>query len=281
MKDLRGRVAVVTGAASGIGLALATRFADEGMKVVLADVEPDALERASNELARGGADVIAVPTDVRDIDAVQALADRAIDAFGAVHLVCNNAGVETGGSFLEIPYRAWQWVMDVNFYGVLNGCRVFLPLLETQDEGHIVNTASVAAFASGTSTMTPYCASKSAILGMSECLAIELDSAGSSVGVSLLAPGPVKTKMTDAERNLPPGVPPASEPHRVALMEELKAKADAVGLEPSAVAGMVVDAVRDQQFYILPHAEMAFAGVQRRLRWMTTGELPGVRTAGT
>lgn len=281
MNSLEGRVAVVTGAASGIGFALAERFAADGMKVVLADVEAAALDYSVATLRAHGADVIGVQTDVRDLDAVTALAERTISMFGAVHLVCNNAGVETGGSFLEIPSRAWEWVMDVNFYGVLNGCRVFLPLLEAQDEGHIVNTASVAAFATGTATMTPYCVSKSAILGLTECLAIELDSAGSNVGVSILAPGPVKTKMPESERNLPAGVTAALEPHRVALMEQLKTKAATAGLEPAAVADMVVDAVRARQFFILPHPDMALAGVRRRLQWMESGELPAVRKAGT
>ncbi|WP_032388704.1 SDR family NAD(P)-dependent oxidoreductase [Rhodococcoides fascians] len=281
MNSLEGRVAVVTGAASGIGFALAERFVADGMKVVLADVETAALDRSVAGLRANGADVIGVRTDVRDLDAVTALAEETISAFGAVHLVCNNAGVETGGSFLEIPARAWEWVMDVNFYGVLNGCRVFLPLLEAQDEGHIVNTASVAAFATGTATMTPYCVSKSAILGLTECLAIELDSAGSHVGVSILAPGPVKTKMPESERNLPQGVTAALETHRVALMEQLKAKAAADGLEPAAVADMVVDAVRNRQFHILPHPDMALAGVRRRLQWMETGVLPAARRAGT
>ena len=147
MKTLSGRTAVVTGGASGIGLALARRFAREGMKIAIADVEQHALDEAVDDLSAMDVEVIGVATDVRDLSAVQALADTVISTFGAVHLVCNNAGVETGGSFTEIPAEAWDWVMDVNFHGVLNGCRVFLPHLLSQGEGHIVNTASVAAFA--------------------------------------------------------------------------------------------------------------------------------------
>lgn len=281
MKILDQRVAVVTGAASGIGLALARRLAAEGMRIVLADVEADALEQATALVRADGADAIGVRTDVRDLGAVQELAARTVEQFGGVHLVCNNAGVETGGSFLEIPGDAWKWVMDVNFYGVLHGCRVFLPLLAEHPEAHIVNTASVAAFATGTATMTPYCVSKSAILSLSECLAIELQTSGSPVGVSLLAPGPVKTRMPDAERNLPADITPAREPHRVALMEELRTKAAHIGLEPDEVAAMVVTAVRDNSFFVLPHPDMALAGVRRRLHWMETGELPAPRRAGT
>ncbi|WP_342660464.1 1-deoxy-11-beta-hydroxypentalenate dehydrogenase [Rhodococcus ruber] len=281
MKQLRNRVAVVTGAASGIGLALARRFAAEGMHIVLADVETEALAHATDLVRSDGARAIAVRTDVRELESVQDLAARSVDEFGAVHVLCNNAGVETGGSFLRIPAAAWQWVMDVNFYGVLHGCRVFLPILSEQPEAHIVNTASVAAFTSGTATMTPYCVSKAAILSLSESLAIELHNDGSSVGVSLLAPGPVKTRMPDAERNLPPGVTPAGEPHRTALMEALRAKALDVGLDPDEVASMTVDAVRNNDFYVLPHRDSALAGVRRRLQWMETGELPKPRTAGT
>lgn len=281
MKVLNQRVAVVTGAASGIGLALARRLAAEGMHIVLADVEPDALEQATALVRADGAEAIGVRTDVRDLGAVQELAARTIEEFGAVHLVCNNAGVETGGSFLEIPDGAWRWVMDVNFYGVLHGCRVFLPLLAEHPQAHIVNTASVAAFTSGTATMTPYCVSKSAILSLSESLAVELHTSGSPVGISLLAPGPVKTRMPDAERNLPDGLEPAREPHRVALMEELRTKAQHAGLEPAEVADMTVQAIRDNQFFVLPHREMALAGVRRRLQWMETGELPRPRKAGT
>ncbi|UZF48524.1 SDR family NAD(P)-dependent oxidoreductase [Rhodococcus rhodochrous] len=281
MKVLNHRVAVVTGAASGIGLALARRLAVEGMHIVLADVEPDALEEATEQVRADGAEAIGIRTDVRDLGAVQELAARTIEEFGAVHLVCNNAGVETGGSFLEIPDGAWRWVMDVNFYGVLNGCRVFLPFLAEQPEAHIVNTASVAAFTSGTATMTPYCVSKSAILSLSESLAIELHSSNSPVGLSLLAPGPVNTRMPDAERNLPEGLEPARDPQRVAMMAELRAKAQHAGLDPSEVAGMTVNAIRDNQFYVLPHPEMALAGVRRRLQWMETGVLPAPRKAGT
>ncbi|GAA3884344.1 SDR family NAD(P)-dependent oxidoreductase [Leifsonia kafniensis] len=278
--DFTGRTAVVTGGASGIGFALAKRFLEEGARVVIADIEQSAIESAVAELTALG-EVRGIRTDVRDLDQVQALADATLEAFGRVDIVCNNAGVETGGTFLNITEQAWRWVMDVNFFGILNGCRVFLPILEANGGGHIVNTASVAAFNSGTATMTPYCASKFAVLGMSESLEVELRTTGSPVGVSLLAPGPVKTRMIEAERNRPADVPPATEPGRVAMMEKLAATTAEVGLDPAEVADQVLHAIRTNQFFVLTHPDMAMAGVQRRLDWMKTGVPPAARRAGS
>jgi NAD(P)-dependent dehydrogenase (short-subunit alcohol dehydrogenase family) len=184
MQQLNGRVAVVTGGASGIGRGLVNRFAAEGMKVVIADVEKDPLDQAVAEVRATGAEAIGVVTDVSDRAAVENLAAATMDAFGAVHVLCNNAGVETGGAFQDVPLAGWRWVMDVNVFGVVHGCQVFLPLLRRQSEGHIVNTASVAAFELGIPTMAPYAASKSAVLGLSESLALELRAAGTPVGVA-------------------------------------------------------------------------------------------------
>jgi NAD(P)-dependent dehydrogenase (short-subunit alcohol dehydrogenase family) len=278
--EFNGKTAVVTGGASGIGFALARRFLQEGMRVAIADVEQAALDTAVRELSAFG-EVIGRRTDVRRIEDLEALAAAVLETFGRIDVVCNNAGVETGGSFLNIPEEAWRWVMDVNFFGVLNGCRVFLPILEAGGGGHIVNTASVAAFSSGTATMTPYCASKFAVLGMSESLEVELRTAGSTVGVSLLAPGPVRTRMIDAERNRPAAVPLAAEPSRVAVMERLAATTAEVGMDPAEVAGKVLDAIRANEFFVLTHPDMALAGVRRRLDWMATGTPPPARQAGS
>ncbi|MEV5050080.1 SDR family NAD(P)-dependent oxidoreductase [Arthrobacter sp. LAR12-1-1.1] len=279
MTEFSGKTAVVTGGASGIGFAMARRFLEEGMRVAIADVEQAALDTAVRELSAFG-DVMGQRTDVRSVGDLEALAEAVLGTYGRIDVVCNNAGVETGGSFLSIPEEAWRWVMDVNFFGVLNGCRVFLPLLEAGGGGHIVNTASVAAFSSGTATMTPYCASKFAVLGMSESLEVELRTAGSPVGVSLLAPGPVRTRMVDAERNRPADVPLAAEPGRLAVMERLAATTAEVGMDPAEVAGQVLDAIRTNTFFVLTHPEMAQAGVQRRLDWMATGTPPPARQAG-
>ena len=281
MKDFAGKTAVVTGGASGIGLALATAFLDEGANVVIADIEQEALDSVKEQLADAGDRLQVHRTDVTDVEAIEALAQFTLDTFGAVHVVCNNAGVETGGAFETIPEKAWRWVMDVNFFGILNGCRVFLPLLEQQEEGHIVNTASVAAFASGTSTMIPYCASKMAVLGLSESLDVELRSRDSNVSLSLLAPGPVKTRMTEAERNRPQDIPAASGDERQAVIERLRKTTEEVGLEPSEVAAQVLDSIRTKNFFVLTHPDIAIGGVQTRLNWMETGEAPAPRAAGS
>ena len=188
MNELSGRVAVVTGAASGIGLGLTRRFVAAGMSVVLADVEAPALDRAVEELTDVGGDVIGVRCDVSDPAQVDALAERALEAFGAVHVVCNNAGVDSGAPFSEIPPETWQWVMGVNFWGTLHGCRAFLPLLRRHGDGHIVNTASAAALSGFIPTATPYVASKFAILGLSENLFHELAMTDPGIGVSVLCP---------------------------------------------------------------------------------------------
>lgn len=281
INELTGRVAVVTGGASGIGLALAESFIAQGMSVVLADIERARLESEVTRLSDDGADVRGLVTDVSDAASVQRLADFAVAEFGAVHLLCNNAGVESGAAFLDIPLETWRWVMDVNFFGVLHGMRSFLPILEDQEQAHIVNTASLSALAAGAPTFGPYVSSKFAILGVSENLHAELAARQSSVGVSVLAPGPVKTQMSLSERNKPSDVPSsAGNAQRAELMAKLNAMVDEVGLEPSAVADMVVDAVRTDRFFILPHPDKAFEAVRKRLRWMETNESPGVRHAG-
>ena len=222
MRQLNGRVAVVTGGASGIGRGLVNRFAAEGMKVVIADVEKGPLDQAVSEVVSTGAEAIGVVTDVSDRAAVENLAAATIDAFGAVHLLCNNAGVETGGAFQDIPLPAWNWVLGVNLFGVIHGCQVFLPLLRRQEEAHIVNTASAAAFSLAGPTGAPYAASKFAVLGLSESLAAELRAVGAQVGVSLLSPGAVRTQIADAERNRPANVPASRpDPVRQAMLDLL------------------------------------------------------------
>lgn len=281
MEQFEGRVAVVTGAASGIGKALAERFAAEGMKVVLADVEPEPLDAAVEAIRSTGADVLGVRTDVSSAEQVQALADATLERFGAVHILCNNAGVETGAAFADIPQRAWEWVLDLNLWGVLHGCRIFLPLIREQGEGHVVNTASLAAFATGLPTFAPYTTSKFAILAASECLALELLAGGEDIGVTVLCPGVVNTRMPDAEPNRPADVPSSeSDPMRQSILGQLRSLAAGTGMDPAEVAGMVVDAIRERRFFVLTHPEEAFAAVERRLEWMRTGVPPGERAPG-
>jgi len=232
MREFRGRVAVVTGAASGIGRALAGRFAAEGMRCVLADVDDGALHRAVGELRRDGTAAIGVRTDVASAADVQALADTTVSEFGAVHLVCNNAGVGVGSDFAKIPLDVWEWVLGVDLWGVIHGCRTFLPLLLEQDEAHIVNTSSMAALNGHPLGQAPYTTAKFGVLGLSQNLFFELAATS-----------------------------------RAALAGALEA-----ALDPAKVADVVLDAVRDQRFYILPHPEEAFDMAEQQLRWMRTGE---------
>ena len=282
MKDLTGRVAVVTGGASGIGYALAERFLAEGMKVVVADIEQVALDGAVEALGAGGGEVLGVRTDVSILADVEALASATVERFGGVHVVCNNAGVESGAPFSDIPLSTWEWVMAVNFWGTLYGCRTFLPLLREQGEGHIVNTASTAAFATGLPTFGPYSASKFAIHSLSENLDIELRSAGEPVRVSLLAPGMTKSRMAESERNRPPGVTVDQSPARVAVQEMIRSGQESeAALDPAVTAEQVVDAIRHERFFILTHPEEAIAAVERRLHAMRTGEpIPARKPSG-
>jgi NAD(P)-dependent dehydrogenase (short-subunit alcohol dehydrogenase family) len=269
MEELRGRVAVVTGAASGIGRGLAERFAAEGMKVVLSDVEVPALDAAVEEIGASGADAIGVPADVSKRADVEALARATLDAFGAVHVVCNNAGVSSGAPFSDIPQSSWDWVLGVNFYGVLYGCQVFLPLLREQGEGHIVNTSSIAALNGFLPTGTPYVASKFAVLGLSENLHHELEMMGEPIGISCLCPAFVTTNIGTSERNIPEGVPElADHPVRRAIYEQVRSSNRTTGMSPAEAAGYVVDAIRTKRFYVLPHLDEARGAVEARLRWM-------------
>lgn len=278
MEQCNGRVAVVTGAASGIGRAMAVRFAQEGMRVVLADIEAEPLDDAVAQLTDGGAQAIGVVTDVSRAGDVEALAEAALGAFGAVHVLCNNAGVDTGADFAQIPVAAWEWVLGVNLWGVLHGCRIFLPLIRRQGEGHIVNTASLAALDASVPTFGPYCVSKAGILAASESLEHELLRNGEAIGVSVVCPGVVATRMPEAERNRPVGVPSTEDdPQRRALKAQLQADQERIGLDPATVAALVLDAIRERRFFVLPHPEQAFAAVEGRLAWMRTGVPPQPR----
>ncbi len=245
---LLSKTAVVTGAAGGIGLAFTERFISEGMRVVMADIDEVALAREATRLEAAGADVVGVLTDVRDPSSVEALRDEALSAFGAVHVVCNNAGVAVAGSMAEASPADWRWVVDVNILGVAHGVSVFAPLLVEQGEGHIVNTASEAGLVTN-DFIGVYCATKHAVVGLSESLWREVHPKG--VGVSCLCPNLINTRIFESERNRDDGV--EVRPDEAAMLAPLREAIEATGLPPSAAADAVVDAVRADRFWVFTH----------------------------
>ena len=276
MHELGGKVAVVTGAASGIGLGMARRFAAEGMRVVMADVERNALRATVDALAGTGADVIGAPTDTSVLEEVEALASLTLDHFGAVHVVCNNAGVGSRGlPFHELPLRDFEWVLGVNLWGVIHGLHAFLPHLRLQDEGHVVNTASVSALYH-LPNMAPYNASKAAVLALSETLKFELDAEGSHVGVSVLCPSWVRTNISTASRNLPERLAYELTTEQMAQIAEYKGRRkqqQTTAMEPDEVAGQVCDAIRTNRFYVITHPA-SVANMQTRFDRIVAGENP-------
>lgn len=275
------KVAVVTGAGSGIGLALANAFATAGCSVVIADVQADALEQAADDVAGRGVDVLAVTTDVSDAEQVQALATATVERFGGVHVVCNNAGVSGAGDPWLGPIESWEWVMGVNFWGVVHGVRAFLPHLVMSGGGHIVNTASIAGLYPAFGAA--YDASKHAVVAITEGLYTSLQAAQAPVGVSCLCPGWVRTGIMDSERNWPSefGPPPA----RTAAAEVTSGyvrRAIDEGMQPAAVADLVVDAVREDRFWVFPHLDFLeiamerFHGIGEQRNPSPPEELPGM-----
>ncbi len=278
MKELRDKVAVVTGGASGIGRAMAERFAAEGMKVVLADVESEPLARAEQEMRAAGAAVASLRTDVSCGEDIDALAKFTLDTFGKVHVVCNNAGIGIGGTMAwQQTVRDWEWVLGVNLWGVIHGIRAFVPImLEQGDECHIVNTASGAGLHPRPG-LAMYSTTKHAVVALSESMYHELAMSGATIGVSVLCPAVVNTRIGESERNRPDGFrnehadPAASE--RMQNMEKAFRALLATGLPPAEVAAAVVDAVRDGRFYIITH-EITKERVRVRMDDMLSGRNP-------
>ncbi|MCU0804904.1 MAG: SDR family NAD(P)-dependent oxidoreductase [Burkholderiales bacterium] len=255
MRDLAGKIAVVTGGASGIGLELARRAAAARMKVVLADIEDGPLAAAADALARSGTEVLAVRTDVRSAESVDALAMRVKERFGTVHLVFNNAGV--GGvrcNAWEASVKDWEWVLGVNVWGVIHGLRAFTPMMLAHgEEAHIVNTASAAGFVAMTHT-APYAVSKHSVVVLSEVLRHDLQAQKANVGVSVLCPAFVPTNIWNADRNRPADLIERSESEADrADKEAIKAILDKGKVTAAQVAALAFDAVRDDRFYVFPH----------------------------
>ena len=259
--DLPGRVAVVTGAASGIGFALCERFAAEEMRIVMADVDPARLETASRKL---DAEVEVVSTDASRSEDVDALARRAIARFGAVHVLCNNAGVTRPGPAWELTLEQWEWVIGVNLWGVIHGIKAFVPgMIERAEPAHVVNTASVGGLVAFPQ-LAAYSAAKAGVVALSESLAHDLRAHGAPVGVSVLCPGPVATGFRAHSRELQPG----AEEQPLA-----KAVGDVDWRTPGDVAAQVVDAIVHDRFWILTHPAYNEA-IERRCRGIVeTGEV--------
>jgi NAD(P)-dependent dehydrogenase (short-subunit alcohol dehydrogenase family) len=274
MDELNRKIAVVTGAASGIGRALAEALAGQGARLVVADVDEAGLAAVTDALRAGGTDVVAARCDVADVAQVEALRDTAVDVYGTVHVVCNNAGIGGGGGVAEMDLDLWRRVIDVDLWGVLYGMRAFLPLLVAQDEGHIVNTASVAGLFA-TPFMGPYTIAKYGVVAASETAFGELALTGSKVGVSVLCPSWVRTniaKAIDDQAAAAGGVEAEPPAERDAMVAMLRAAIDQ-GMDPAEVAARVVDAIRTRRFYVLTH-DTSVPAVRRRMEAIVTGGDP-------
>ncbi len=255
MKEFQDRVAVVTGGASGLGRAMALRFAREGMKIVLADIQADALKKTESDFERARIPVLAVRTDVSKSKDVEALADKAFKTFGAVHVLCNNAGVAPGGTVWEHTEKDWAWTLGVNVWGVIHGIRVFVPRMLEQDvDCCVVNTASVAGLLS-LPGMSAYCVSKHSVVTLTECLHHDLVASGAKMKASVLCPAYVPTAISDSERNRPASLrdDKKKSPEDLKREEQLRHAVQSGRISAEQVADLVYEAIKAEKFYILPH----------------------------
>ena len=258
MQDFKNKAAVITGAASGIGRALARQCAAEGMKIALADIDEKGMESLARELSDKGAHVERFVTDVREFASVERLVRSSQDAFGQIHLVFNNAGVMLGGYAWERSEDDWRWVFDVNFFGVVNGLRAFMPvLIEQGEEAHVVNTASIGGLMVGP-FLSPYIVSKHAVVALTESVYYELETVDAPVHISALCPGAISTGIVDSER-----IRPDDRSDKAPLRSELEREFDHMltegvkdGLDPEEVGPMVFSALRENRFWIYTHPMM-------------------------
>ena len=278
MKDLAGKVAVVTGSASGMGFAFANRFAEEGMSVVLADIEAEPLAMAEAAIKARGARVLAVRTNVLQDGDVEKLADAAFRTFGNVHVVCNNAGVSgtSGKPVWEAPQEDWDWVFGVNFWGVLRGIRAFVPrMIANGEEGHIVNTASVAGLLTAAD---PYSVSKHAVVCLTEGLYKNFKTLNLKLSASVLCPGWVNTNIADAGRNRPAELGEVPDPSSLpaAVQAGLAAMRGMLqnGYQPSEIAQHVLDAIMTDTFFIIPAQEYIQEAIKTRFDQVLKRENP-------
>jgi NAD(P)-dependent dehydrogenase (short-subunit alcohol dehydrogenase family) len=262
MQDVAGKVVFVTGGAGGLGLAMAEAFAGAGAKIVITDVDADALTAVEARFAGRNVPVLAIELDVTDRNAFAAAAQRAVDTFGAIHVLCNNAGVYRGGRLDAVTYEDWDWVMGVNVGGVVNGLQSVLPYIKAAGEGHVVNTASMAGVV-GITGLGVYNASKFAVVGMSEALRADL--ADSGVGVSVLCPGMVRTRILESERNRPDALVGDSDEAEAAAQaqSEVMHMGMQAGIDPEEVGQIVLDGVRDDRFWLFTHPELKDAALAR------------------
>ncbi len=276
MKAFEGRVAVVTGAASGVGRGMAEAFAAAGMKVVLSDLREDALAATTAELAREGGTVAAIPADVRDPEQVEALAQRSVETFGGVHVLCNNAGVASSSSLLwEAPLEEWRWHLDVMVMGVVHGIRSFVPILLAQgEEGHVVNTASMGGLITGSDSQAVYMTAKHGVVALTEGLQHQLQGVTELVKCSVLCPAFVASEVFDNFETLrPKAVPsPRQTPEGAQAIEGMKGLL-ASGLPAREAGEMVLDAIREERFYVLTHPTWVNM-VEGRMRAIVDGEDP-------